>query len=53
MGNFISLTPWSHLFQYYQHNKRKRVLKGVISHLWSEYNPSVAVAELGNIFVTG
>lgn len=37
MGNFIFLTPWSDLFHYYQHKKRKMVLKGVNPSLWSEH----------------
>lgn len=49
MGNFISLNSWSNLFHYYEHNKRKKVLKGVNSQL----NPSVAVTELGHILSQG
>jgi len=50
MGNFISLTPWSHLLHYhhhYQHNKRKKV------SLRSEYNPRVAATEHRHILSQG
>lgn len=53
MGNFIFLTPWSDLFHYYQHKKRKMVLKGVNPSLWSEHNPGAAIMELGHILSLG
>lgn len=53
MGDFISWTPWSDLFQCYQHKKRKMILKGVNPSLWSEHNQGAAITELGHILSLG